>query len=83
MILNKWNYKTHDYEPLKIPKDWNCKTYSYDMDEIVNCPSCGESLRFADTFCSLEIHTNIYGFGYGVCEKCYQEEWKRRKENTK
>ncbi len=28
----------------------------------------------------LEIHTAM-GFGYGVCEDCYEFEWKRREKD--
>ena len=74
MILNKWNNKEHTYEPYEIPDDWNCKTYSNDMEEVINCPHCGRKLKYGDSYTSLEIHTDM-GFGYGVCEKCYQNEW--------
>lgn len=77
MILKKWNYKKHEYDPYEIPDEWNCKTYSNDMDEIINCPHCGKELKFGDTYTSKEIHTEI-GLGYGVCEKCYNNEWLRR-----
>ena len=74
MILNKWNYKKHIYESYEIPNNWNCKLYSEDMNEIVNCPHCGKKLKYGDTYTSLEIHNNM-GFGFGVCEKCYKKEW--------
>lgn len=80
MLLNKWNYQTHSYDPMQIPNDWNCKTYSDDMDEIINCPHCGKQIKFGDGYTSLEIHTHI-GFGYIVCEECYNKEWERRKTN--
>ena len=78
MKLSKWNYKKHKYDDFEVPNNWNCLTYSDDMDKVVNCPHCGKELKFGDTYTSLEIHTNI-GFGYGVCKECYQEEWQRRK----
>lgn len=80
MILNKWNYKEHIYKHYKIPDDWNCKTYSNDMEEVINCPHCGRKLKFGNSYTSLEIHTDS-GFGYGVCGKCYQDEWTRRNSN--
>lgn len=80
MILRKWNNKEHTYEPYEIPDDWNCKTYSNDMEEVINCPHCGRKLKYGDSYTSLEIHTDM-GFGYGVCEKCYQNEWIRRNSN--
>jgi len=80
MILNKWNYKKHIYEPYEIPDEWNCKTYSTDMEEIINCPHCGKEIKYGNTYTSKEIHTEM-GFGYGVCEDCYNKEWERCKEN--
>lgn len=80
MIVGKWNYKKHDYEPYRMPSDWNCKTYSDDMDEIINCAQCGRSVKFGDCYTSLEIHSGI-GFGYGVCENCYNAEFLRKINN--
>lgn len=79
MILKKWNYEKLKYEPIEVPDDWNCITYSDDMKEVVNCPHCGKKIFFGETYTSKEIHTNL-GFGYGVCEKCYEEEWERRRK---
>ena len=79
MELRKWNYETHEYEPIEVPDEWNVSLYTENMDEIVNCPHCGKELRFGETYTSKEIH-NWVGFGYGVCEECYEEEWKRRKK---
>ena len=80
MIIKKWNYEKHEYEDYNIPDDWKVKTYSDNMDELVNCPHCGKELKFGAGYTSMEIHTNV-GFGYTVCENCYEEEWKRRKES--
>lgn len=80
MIVGKWNYEKHDYEPYKIPNDWNCKTYSEDMDEIINCAQCGRSVKIGNCYTSLEIHNRI-GFGFGVCENCYNSEFLRRINN--
>ena len=42
MKLKKWNVKEHEYEDYNVPDDWNVKTFSNDMDEIVNCCQCGK-----------------------------------------
>lgn len=78
MKFKKWNVLLHKYEETEIPDSWNCKTYSDDMDEIVNCPQCGRRLRFGETYTSLEVHTSI-GFGFGVCQECYDKEWERKR----
>ena len=77
MQLQKWNYTKHIYEPYTVNDNWNCKTYSEDMNELINCPHCGKQLKIGDTYASLEIHTE-HGLGYGVCEKCYKKELLRR-----
>ncbi len=79
MILNRWNWRTREYEPYEVPDDRRCTTLSFDMDRIVDCASCGESLPFGRTYTSLEIHTQS-GMGYGVCEKCYEAECGRRSD---
>lgn len=76
--VKRWDYKTHKYIPYKIPCKWKISCYEMDMDKYVNCAQCGTKLHFGDTFTSLEVHTAI-GFGYGVCEGCYNEEWNRRR----
>lgn len=78
MLLKKWNWKTREYDPYEIPDDWNVKTYSNDMDEIVNCPHCGRKVEYGDTYTSREIHTE-HGFGYSVCGACYKREWERER----
>lgn len=80
MILQKWNWDKREYEDCEVPDDWNCKVYSEDMDEIVNCAHCGKKMRFGDCYTSVEIHTGV-GFGYAVCLECYTEEWIRRDES--
>ena len=77
MILEKWNTKKHKYEEYTIPDNWKVKTFSPNMDEEVNCVSCGKKIKFGDCYTSLEIHTSV-GFGFAVCETCYNEEYKRR-----
>lgn len=77
MNLNKWDYKRHMYKKHEVPDSWNCKTYSTDLEETINCASCGKELKFGDSYTSLEIHTDI-GFGYGVCQRCYDNEFLRK-----
>lgn len=78
-FLNRWNYKTQEYDPYGVPDDWNVKSYSNDMAEIVNCPHCGKKVTFGSCYTSREIHTHN-GFGYAVCEKCYDAERTRENE---
>ena len=32
MIIPKWNYMEHKYDDHIISNDWNCKTYSDDLN---------------------------------------------------
>lgn len=82
MIIGKWNYEKKDYDPHVISDDWYIPLYSNDMDEIVNCCSCGREVKFGNCYTSKELHNGI-GLGYGVCEKCYEEEWERQRKYGK
>ena len=77
-VLQKWDYVTHRYRQILVPVDWNCKTYTEDFQEVVNCQHCGKELPFGETFTSLEIQTDM-GIGYGVCEECHKEELRLKK----
>ena len=77
MILNKWNYKKHIYEPFEVPDDRDVRLYVNDLTEVINCANCGKSIVTGDTYTSLTIH-NRFGLGYCVCEECYEDERKDR-----
>lgn len=76
MTLKKWNYDLEEYEDYKVPDEWNCKTISFDMSEVVNCPHCGKAITFGEGYTSREIQTE-HGFGYTVCGKCSSQEFHR------
>ena len=73
-IIQKWDYPSHSYFsiPITSREPLNIKTYSEDMNEIVNCCQCLKKVKFEDTYTSNEIHTDL-GFGFAVCEDCYKE----------
>ncbi len=75
MILNKWNYKKHEYEPFEVPDDRDVRLCVDDLKEVINCANCGKNVVAGDTYTSLKIHNSV-GFGYCVCEECYEKEWK-------
>lgn len=83
--INRWNYDKQTYEPYEVPDDWNVKSLAFDMDEIVNCPHCGQKVTFGSCYASREIHTQS-GFGYAVCESCYnaeralENEWRNKQK---
>lgn len=74
----RWDYLDHCYYRVTKPANWKCSIYEVDLDTIVNCIECGKKIKFGDSFTSMEYHTEI-GFGYAVCEHCYNKEWERRR----
>ena len=74
----RWDYLDHCYYRVTKPANWKCSIYESDLDTIVNCIECGKKIKFGDSFTSMEYHTEI-GFGYAVCEHCYNKEWERRR----
>ena len=51
-----------------LAKKWNFKRQEYE-------DYCREQFKFGECYCSKTIH-NKSGFGYPVCEKCYNKELK-------
>ena len=49
-------------------------TYSSDLDAVVACAACGKALKFGDAYTSRKILSTT-GFGYAVCEDCYEKEF--------
>lgn len=71
--MQKWIPELQKYVPYVVPDSWHTPIYTTDMKEIVNCASCGEPTEYGHCYCSKSIH-NMFGFGYPVCENCYDEE---------
>lgn len=72
MILKKWNFETHKYEPFDSPAIV-ISIYSEDMLECVDCANCGKRMTYGQGYTSRTIH-NDSGFGYPVCDMCYEKE---------
>lgn len=77
MKAQKWNFKKKEYESYTLPK--GAVLISYNMDEVINCASCGGELFYGAGFTSKLIHTKN-GLGFTVCEKCIEKEYKQQKE---
>lgn len=82
VIYQKFNYQKHKYEPYFVPKEKRLTLYSDNMDEEIDCCQCLKPLKYGESYTSLEVQ-NGFGFGYGVCQKCYNEEWERRRNAAK
>lgn len=78
-FLQRWDYTLHEYQLFPIPSAWNVVITGEDMEEIINCPTCGKEFKLGDSYTSLEVHTSV-GFGFCVCQECYDEEWERRRK---
>lgn len=74
MILQKWNFKTHEYEPFESPAKV-LSLYSEDMLAEVDCANCGKRMTYGEGYTSRTIHNHV-GLGYPVCEDCYEIERK-------
>lgn len=79
MKLQKWNYKTHIYDPYEVPDEWNCPLIVENLDQEINCTGCGKKVVYGLCYTSKTIHTDI-GFGYPVCEECYSKEFEEEKK---
>lgn len=72
----KWNFKEQKYEDYELPE--NCPLTCYDMEKIINCANCRKKIKFGECYCSKTIHNEI-GFGFPVCENCYNKEIKNER----
>jgi len=72
ILLQKWNYETNKYEPFESPAN-DTFIWTSALDQPVDCANCGTTHRFGDMYTSRTIHTDT-GFGYPVCEVCYEAE---------
>ena len=77
----KWNTETLEYKPYNLPD--NCPlTLPYNnrnMETIINCASCRNAVKFGNCYTSRTIHSP-HGFGYPVCEDCYNEEFEKERK---
>ena len=71
--MKKWNYRTLEYEEYTVPSNWKVKAFNTDLEEKVNCASCGKSVIYGNGYPSRTIHDEN-GFGYAVCYGCRKKE---------
>lgn len=72
-IQGKWNWEAHRYEPHPVPETATIVLISDDMDLQINCANCFKGMTFGVGYTSKTIH-NHTGFGFPVCEDCYEKE---------
>ena len=78
--MKKWNHLKQEYEEYNVPEEWNVSLFESNMDNEVNCCQCGTKMKYGDSYSSQEVHSEL-GLGYATCEKCHEEEMKRRLKN--
>lgn len=78
MKINKWNFKLEKYELFEIPNNRKVCLYSDDIEQVIQCVNCGKELKVGESYTSLQYHSDM-GFGYCVCDSCYQDEWALRR----
>ena len=69
-ILFRWIKSRRDYIPYVVPQEWNCKSYTEHMTDVVNCPYCGKPIMYGECYTSRYLQTRL-GMGYAVCPDCY------------
>lgn len=69
-LTMKWDPAKREYKDCEIPDE--SVTY-VGLNEIIKCAQCGKRVLFGNCYVSRQIHTTM-GFGYAVCEKCYEKE---------
>ena len=74
--------KTYDMITKEHP-DWKIIVNTDDMNQEVNCASCGKKLQFGDTYTGINEVTNEGLFGLPVCETCYFKEMSDQDDNDK
>lgn len=72
--MQKRDHKIKEYKEYIISEDRHCPLRT-DMNEDVNCASCGQVQRFGNLYTSRIIHNDIW-LWYGVCNECYCKEEK-------
>lgn len=74
-MAEKFDFETEKYEPYTLPD--KASLYEQDLDEVIECASCGRNVVYGDCFTSDAIH-NKRGLGYMICPECYEKEWNER-----
>ena len=71
MSARKYDFSKREYEPYDLPN--GASLYEHDLDKKVACAQCGHAMIYGNGYTSRQIHSP-HGFGYMVCEKCYNKE---------
>lgn len=72
----RWAFLKQRYETVNI--DPECGVYAADLGVPLRCPSCNKVALYGEMYTSLRYH-DAAGFGYMVCEHCYEQEQEMRR----
>lgn len=76
-VAQKWNPYHGKYRFYVLPEDeLKCSLLEDSAEKIIACAGCGRSVKYGESFSSLEIHTES-GFGFMVCHMCIDQETER------
>ena len=75
--LRKWNFPLHKYEIVR--NEWDL-ILAPPESTTTRCASCKESLLVDISYSSIQWCNDV-GFGFPVCEKCHEEEFKQREKH--
>lgn len=79
MIVRRWNPRKGYYERHTVPEGWKARVFCADMNELVNCISCGKEITFGSGYCSRQYHSDL-GFGFAECKECYDKFWQEEQD---
>ena len=77
MVLQRWNFEKHEYEPFKVPDNRKIRLHCNSMTEVIDCAICGKHIRYGASYTSAAVHDYL-GFGYAICRQCHTEEFEKR-----
>lgn len=74
----RWVPRQREYRDWRVPD--GASVSAADFSTVVDCAECGCEVVFGESYCSRLIHNEL-GFGYAVCPRCYEDEFREMGEN--
>lgn len=74
----RWVPARSEYRDWHVPD--GASVSAADFSTAVECAECGCWLAFGESYTSRLIHNEL-GFGYAVCARCYEDEFREMGES--
>lgn len=74
----RWVPGQCEYRDWRVPD--GASVSAADFSTVVDCAECGCEVVFGESYCSRLIHNEL-GFGYAVCPRCYEDEFREMGED--